>query len=449
MSVRRPTLVRAATLILVGSIVAASAFLVVHALIAPKTITAEFVSATGIYEGDEVRVAGVKVGDVVEIRPDGSRAELRLTLRRDVPVPADARAVIVAQNLVAARYVQLTVPSPSNAGVISDGAVIPLDRTAVPVEWDQVKEQLNRLATDLGPKDGQEATSLARFIDTSAAALEGKGPQLRETMRQLASLASLLGDNSGNIVDTIRNLQTFVGVLRNSNTQIVQFQDRLATLTSVLDSSRTNLDAALTNLADAVVTVQDFVGQTRDKASEQVQRLSAVTQTLVDRRTDLEQLLHVAPNAIANTYNMFDPQMGTPTGVFTLANLANPVQFLCGAVGAVENVTAPEAAKLCGQYFGPALNSVSLNALPFPVNPFLAKNPGPESLIYTDPSLMPGAGSTPPDGGLPDVPVPGGVSTDAPQSLPDMMLPAEGPATTDAVGAPPPPPLPAEAGAGS
>lgn len=449
MTIPKRTLKRAIIVLFVVQIVSASALLCVQSLTGPKTIVAQFVSAIGIYEGDEVRVAGVKVGNVVSIRPDGSHVEMRFTLKRDVPVPADARAVIVAQNLVSARYVQLTALSSSTAGVMSDGAVIPMERTAVPVEWDQVKEQLDRLATDLGPRAGQDSTSLARFIDSSAAALEGNGPQLRETMRQLASLARLLGSNSGNIVDSIKNLQAFVAMLRASGAQVVQFQDRLATLTNVLDSSRTNLDAALTNLADAVVTVQEFVAQTRDKASEQVQRLSAVTQTLVDRRMDLEQLLHVAPNAIANTYNMFDPQMGTPTGVFTLSNLANPVQFLCGAVGAVENVTAPEAAKLCAQYFGPALNSVSLNALPFPVNPFLAKNPGPEQLIYTDPSLMPGmAAPPPPSGGLPDVPIPGGVSTDAPHSLQDMMLPQDVPNPPDSAGSATPP-LPAEVGGGS
>ena len=65
-------------------------------------------------------------------------------------VAADARAVIVAQNLVSARFVGLT-PSGGVGPTIPDGAVIPLSRTAVPVEWDEVKEQLARLATDLGP----------------------------------------------------------------------------------------------------------------------------------------------------------------------------------------------------------------------------------------------------------------------------------------------------------
>ncbi len=75
---------------------------------APTTITAYFPSATGIYAGDEVRVSGVKVGTIDSITPEGTQAKMTLEVDHDVPVPADAKAVIVAQNLVAARYVQLT-----------------------------------------------------------------------------------------------------------------------------------------------------------------------------------------------------------------------------------------------------------------------------------------------------------------------------------------------------
>ena len=78
------------------------------------------------------------------------------------------------------------------------------------------------------------------------------------------------------------------------------------------------------------------------------------------------------------------------------------MQFLCAAIGAVENTTAPETAKLCDQYIGPALKQLNFNNLPFPVNPYLS--PAPHNLIYTDPSLAPGgAGPRPPPEPLPAV----------------------------------------------
>ena len=87
-------------------------------------------------------------------------------------------------------------------------------------------------------------------------------------------MARIFAEGSGNIVDIIKNLQIFVTALRDSNDQIVQFQDRLATLTSVLDDSRSDLDAALTDLSVAIGEVQRFVAGSRNQTAEQIQRLA-------------------------------------------------------------------------------------------------------------------------------------------------------------------------------
>ena len=428
---------------------------------APKTITAYFTSATGIYGGDEVRVAGVKVGTIAAIEPVGDQAKLTLHVDRDVPVPVDAKAVIVAQSLIAARYVQLAPAYETTGPVMPDGAVIPVERTAIPVEWDEVKAQLTRLATDLGPQAGLSGTSLSRFIDSAANAMDGNGEKLRNTIAELSALGRTLADGSGNLVDVIRNLQTFVTALRDSGTQIVEFQNRFATLTSVVND-QSDLGTTLTDLNSAITDVQRFVAGSRNQTAEQVQRLANVTQNLVDHRLDLENLLHAAPNAVANGYNIYDPDTGSQIGRFALNNFSNPLVLLCAAIGAVDSVTSPESGKLCAQTLGPALNSVSVNQLPIPVNPYLMKSINPDRLIYTEPALAPGGagpkpippdippaisaytgfdppgevpppavapGPTAPDH-LPANPSPAlfpGAPVPAPPSLPEMLLPAEAP----------------------
>lgn len=435
---------------LVTTLVGGVGLLVNSAFLAPNTIVAHFVKATGIYPGDEVRVAGVKVGVIEAIEPDGEQVRMVLTVDRALPIPADASAVIVAPNLISARYVQLTPAYEDSGPTMADGASIPRERTGVPVEWDEVKEQLNRLATELGPRGDMSATSVSRFVDSAASAMDGNGEKLRETLRQLSGAGRILADGSGDLVTIIKSLSTFIGALRDSNTQIVEFQDRFATLTSVLDGSRSDLDAALTNVSDIVDDVQRFVSGSRAQTAEQVQRLANVTRILADQQRDLEQLLHVAPTAIANTLNFFDPRDGGIVGTFAFTNFSNPLQFICGAIGAVENVTAPESAKLCSQYLGPALNTMNFNYLPFGVNPFLAAAPPPQNYIYTEPHLAPGGAGPPP--GPPETPPavsaytgadndvappPGYLVAPAPHhptDLPAMMLPP-----------PAPPPLPAEA----
>ncbi|MEO3760276.1 MCE family protein [Mycobacterium sp. B14F4] len=391
MTAPRRTLVAVAAVLLAIVLVAGAVFLVRQVFFAPKTITAYFPTATAIYPGDEVQVSGVAVGKIEAISPEGDQTKMTLTVDRGVPVPADAKAVIVAQNLVAERYVQLTPAYRTGDGPkMADGAVIPSDRTAVPVEWDEVKDQLMRLATELGPKAGVSDTSVSRFIDSAADALDGNGEKLRQTLAQLSGVARIFAEGSGNIVDIIKNLQIFVTALRDSKQEIVLFENRLATLSSVIDDSRSDLDAALSELSVALGEVQRFVAGTRDQTAEQIQRLANVTQTLADNRLALENVLHITPHAIANYNNIYYPNGGAVTGAFVLNNFANPVYFVCGLIGGIANTTAPETAKLCANYLGPALRLLNVNNIPLPINAYLRPAPSPNRLIYTDPKLAPG-----------------------------------------------------------
>ncbi len=464
-------------LAIVAILVTGLGFVAYRQFLSPKTITAYFASATAIYPGDEVRVVGVRVGTIDEIEPQGTRTRVTLKVDRDVPVPADAKAIIVAPNLVSARYVQLTPAygaSPESSGAtMSDGAEIGEDRTAIPVEWDDIKEQLTRLAAELGPASGISGTSLGRFIDSTADAMAGNGDRLRETITQLSDVGRVLGEGSGDIVDVIKNLQVFVTALRDSNTQIVQFQDRLADVTSVVDGSRSDLDSAITELSMAVGKVQRFVAGSRDQTAEQIERLANVTQVLSDNSMAVKNILHAAPNALVNGYNIYNPDSGGPRGSFAMNNFSNPVATVCSAIAAVENVTAAESGKACAQYLGPALRLMNFNHLPLPFNAYLG--PAPKNVIYSDPNLAPGgagaaplpaeiapavsaytgAGDVPPPPGWTDPPQPPGAY--APNGLPAARTPALYPGAPIPPGVPAPPApaasnltellLPAEAGA--
>lgn len=391
-------------------LVLVAAFVVVNrTLFAPTTVRAIFTTATAIYPGDDVRVAGVKVGTIAALEPRGGTVEMTMHIDRAVDIPADAGAVIVAQSLVDSRYVQLTPAYRGDGPTMADDTVIPLERTAVPVEWDQIKTQLTRLATELGPDGDQSSGPAGRFIESAADALAGNGDKLRQVLAQLSGVGRILADGSGDIAATIANLQTFVTALRDSNVQIVQFQNRLATLTSVLSDSRSDLDAALTNLSIAVGEVQRFVSENRDKASEQVGRLADVIQNLVDNRGELEELLHIFPTSLANFYNIYNPDTGTEAGVFVLNNFSNPIEFVCGGIASVENLGAEEAARKCRDYLGPVLGLLNFNYLPVPVNPGLGPSANPANIIYSEPELMPPAAAAPaapppPPPGPPPVP---------------------------------------------
>ena len=383
-------------------IIVSSAFMARQTFFAPSTIYAYFSSTTAIYPGDQVRVLGVEVGTIASIESTGTQSKVMMHIDREVPIPADVQAIIVAPNLVAARYVQLAPAYDAEGPTMPDGGAIPQDRTAVPVEWDEVKKQLARIAEDLGPASPGQQTSVARFIDSAANAMDGNGAKLRETLAQLSAAGRIFAEGSGDLVDIVTNLQRFVSALRDSNIQIVQFQDRFAALTTVVNDSRSDLDSALTTLSGAIDDARRFIAGSRAQTTEQVERLADLTQVLVEQRTSVENILHAAPTSLANTYNMYNPDTGTFVGSFVFQNFSNPVQFLCSGIGAVENATAPETARLCAEYLGPALRLLNFNYLPFPLNPLLSAAAQPQNLVYSDPRLAPGAAGTPP--GPPDIP---------------------------------------------
>ncbi|NKS81106.1 hypothetical protein GS530_08775 [Rhodococcus hoagii] len=154
-----------------------------------------------------------------------------MNVDRSVDIPADAKAVIIAPSLVAARFVQLT-PVYTGGESMADGAEIPLDRTAVPVEWDEIKTELTKLSDALGPQGGADQGSLGNFIDTVGNNLDGNGDALRSTLRELSDTMKTLSDGRTDLFATIRNLQMFVSALSSSNQQIVQFGGRLQSVSS-------------------------------------------------------------------------------------------------------------------------------------------------------------------------------------------------------------------------
>ena len=99
-------------------------------------LSAYFGKTVGLYAGSSVRVLGVPVGQVTDVTPEGDavRVDMRVD---DVPLPAGVGAVVVAPSLVSDRYVQLT-PAYDSGPVLASGTILPRDRTATPVELDDL-----------------------------------------------------------------------------------------------------------------------------------------------------------------------------------------------------------------------------------------------------------------------------------------------------------------------
>ncbi|QLY31541.1 MCE family protein [Nocardia huaxiensis] len=380
---------RWARLVAAGLVVALGAW-VVYGLVSDigkKHITAYFPSTTGLYDGDEIRVLGVKVGTIDSIEPGKDGVKVTMTVDRGVDLPADAKAVVISPSLVSARFIQLA-PAYDGGPKMGDDATIPVERTAIPVEWDDIKAELTKLSTALGPIGEDDKGSFGRVIDTAAANLgNGNAESFRTTLRELSSTLNTLSDGRTDLFGTIRNLQQFVDVLSKSNDQIVQFGGRLASVASVLANVSTDLGAGLDNLDIAIADVKRFLDERGDALTESVQRLGDATQVLADHKPELEQIMHSGPTALANFYQLYKPAQGTLTGSLAAPNFANPIVFLCGAIEAIEVNDSQKSADLCKQYLGPVLNTLVMNYPPLLLNPATQQNAFPQQLTYSTPEL--------------------------------------------------------------
>ncbi len=278
-----------------------------------KQITAYFTETIGVYPGSTVRVLGVSVGTVDSVQPDGSRVKVTMTVNYGVAIPAGADAVVLAPSVVADRYIQLTPPY-TGGPQLQAGAVIPVTRTAVPVEIDQVYASLAKLANALGPNGANHHGALSELIKTGAANLAGNGGYLRSMLTEFGGLSKTLGGSSGNLFGAIAYLQQFTTMLKDNNGQVQLAEQQLADVSQILASDRQDLSGAISELAVALSQVNHFIGSNRALLVTNVNRLAAITSVLVRERASLAEALDVAPLAADNLVNAYNVASHTLVG---------------------------------------------------------------------------------------------------------------------------------------
>ncbi len=321
--------------------------------------SAYFDKAVGLYEGSSVRVLGIEVGTITAVAPEGDDVRVDMTVEPDVPIPADAGAVVVAPSLVSDRYVQLT-PVYESGPELSSGAVLGRDRTATPMEIDDLYATLDDLARTLGPDGANSGGALSDALDAAAESMDGNGRDLNTTITRMSELATTLDDSKGELFSTVRNLGEFTEVLADSDAAVEEFYGRLAEVTDLLADDSDEVSAALSDLGAALGEVRRFVDDNSDLMTSNVDKLAGLTQTLVDERASLAETIDVAPTGLSNFLNSYDANTGSITVRYNANELTNPlVTTVCRLVGLATPDEAPQTLnKLC-EVLAPVVDGVT------------------------------------------------------------------------------------------
>ncbi|MFF0767863.1 MCE family protein [Nonomuraea wenchangensis] len=212
----------------------------------PYRLTAVFSAAPALYEQARVKVMGLDAGYVESIRVDGDRVRVSLLVDREVPLPADVRAVVAPQNTLGERNVVLHPPWRPGDRRIAAGATIPLERTELPVEIDDALDAFTKLTDALdSDKLGDTAGDLARSV-------RGRGKTINNAIADTAELTGTLAKQDQQLIDLAKGLNRIATTLNERESQVTGAIDSFSEASAILAEERRRLRGFVAGMADFV-----------------------------------------------------------------------------------------------------------------------------------------------------------------------------------------------------
>lgn len=296
-------------------------------------VTVYFDTAIGVYPSSDVLVMGLPVGTVEEIVVEDTRIRMELTIRDDVPLPADVNATIEAETVLGERNVSLFPPwsaalEAADAPVLAGGDTIPAERTTVPVEPDEGLEAFNELAASL------DADVVGELLTDSATILDGRGDALGRTIESAAGLIDTLASIDEPMLDAAASLNRVASVLNGRDAQLRQLIDSFGGAVDILAAERTDLQQLLSGmvaLTDEATSLLDVHGE---RLPRTIARLAA-TMGVVDANVGtVEVLIETLPQIVESFEKAYKDDLGAFfLNVDTSAVVQTVVEQLLEAVG--------------------------------------------------------------------------------------------------------------------
>lgn len=250
---------------------------------------AVFSDATGVVKGDDIRIAGVKVGSVKDVEiARGDRALVTFSVAESSVVTQSSTATIRYRNLVGQRYISLT-QGVGSLDRLREDATIPLERTEPALDLTVLFNGFKPLFTALSPADVNKLSAEV------VAVFQGEGGTLNGLLQSTASLTNELADRDRVIGEVIDNLNAVLATLagrdRQLNRLIIDFRDLMKGLAADREAILGSLDS-VSALADET---SDLVVGIREPLVEDVKQLRRVTKNLNDGRDEIDRALQVLP----------------------------------------------------------------------------------------------------------------------------------------------------------
>jgi phospholipid/cholesterol/gamma-HCH transport system substrate-binding protein len=254
--------------------------------------TARFTDATSLNPGDDVRVSGVRVGQVDELRVvDRSVAEVRFSVDRGRTLPADVTAAIRYRNMIGQRYLALGRGDGSRES-LEPGGEIPLERTTPALDLTELFNGFKPLFAALDPRDVDQLSGEIVQV------LQGEGGTIESLLEHTASLTSTLAGRDQVIGQVITNLNTVLDTVNANGDALGTLISTVQTLVSGLAEDRAAIGDAIGGLADLSTATAGLFEDARPPLKDSVAGLDALSANLVAGQDDLDRFLVLLPSKL-------------------------------------------------------------------------------------------------------------------------------------------------------
>jgi phospholipid/cholesterol/gamma-HCH transport system substrate-binding protein len=252
--------------------------------------SARFTDVTALNPGDDVRVSGVRVGQVDDLSiVDGHVARVGFSVDRSVPLPADVTATIKYRNMVGQRYIALERGPSATADRLAEGGSIPLERTTPALDLTDLFNGFKPLFQALSPK---EVNNLSGEI---VQVLQGEGGTVDSLLAHTGSLTATLADRDRVIGSVIDNLNTVLGTVNRQGDALSTLVGTLQRLVSGLAGDRAAIGDAIEGIGDLTGATAGLLKQGRPALKSSIAGLGRLSTNLNAGQADLRQFLTVLP----------------------------------------------------------------------------------------------------------------------------------------------------------
>jgi phospholipid/cholesterol/gamma-HCH transport system substrate-binding protein len=267
---------------------------IANSTVGPTTgYTARFTDATGLNVGDDIRMSGVRIGQVTDISvAENKYADVHFDIEASRQLPRTVTATIKYRNLIGQRYVSLAIGSGDTNAVLRSSDLIPIERTQPALNLTQLFNGFQPLFQALQP---EEVNKLASEL---IQVLQGEGGTIDSVLAHTASLASTVASKDKVIGQVIDNLNTVLDTVNDRTNEVSGLIDQLQQLATGLAQQRGTIGDAISALGDLTNSTAGLLANVRPPLKDDIAALGVLANTLADHGDTVDKFLAGLPHKV-------------------------------------------------------------------------------------------------------------------------------------------------------